>query len=349
MKHLFLLLLFSLCPVYAYSSTGNANPQRPALQKFLLEKQQKVDADSLNLLPPFPSLTPLLDSVVAWNGELKAYFGYINNSTDTVFIYQDTAGSAAYTYNVINGPVDVPLDTALWNLQYFYPGEHHRSNSGSLYFATFPIGGEIVWTLGKYQVIANEAVLPVELTSFTAEVRLLDAVLYWSTATETNTYGFEIERSIIENQTTIANWSSVGFVPGAGTSNSPREYEFVDKVQKAGHYAYRLKQIDRDGKFEYYGEAEVEIAEATEFALKAGYPNPFNPSTTIAFSIPQGSKVSLKVFNILGQEVATLVDDYEQAGEYKVQFNASKLASGVYFCRMQASDFVQTKKLLLLK
>ena len=85
------------------------------------------------------------------------------------------------------------------------------------------------------------------------------------------------------------------------------------------------------------------------FVLSQNYPNPFNPSTTIAFSIPQGSKVSLKVYNILGQEVANLVDDYRQAGAYSVQFNASKLASGVYFYRLQANDFAQTKKLLLLK
>ena len=85
------------------------------------------------------------------------------------------------------------------------------------------------------------------------------------------------------------------------------------------------------------------------FVLNQNYPNPFNPSTTISFSVPQGSKVSLKIYNILGQEVANLVDDYRQAGEYSVQFNASKLASGVYFYRLQANDFAQTKKLLLLK
>ncbi len=87
----------------------------------------------------------------------------------------------------------------------------------------------------------------------------------------------------------------------------------------------------------------------TKFELNQNYPNPFNPSTTIKYQIPKAGMVSIKVYDILGQEVAILVNEIKNSGSYQVNFNASKLASGTYIYRLQAGSFVQTKKMLLLK
>jgi len=145
------------------------------------------------------------------------------------------------------------------------------------------------------------------------------------------------------------NWEKIGFVEGNGTTNSPKSYSFVDP-NAHGNVAYRLKQIDRDGKFTYSQEVEVAISQMPQmFALKQNYPNPFNPSTVINYQLPMNSLVTLKVFDILGREVATLVNEVIEAGSYNAQFDGSKLSSGIYFYTLNAGEFSATKKLLLLK
>jgi hypothetical protein len=210
--------------------------------------------------------------------------------------------------------------------------------------------------------------LPVELTSFTAvpQTPLRGAsqsvVLNWQTATEVNNYGFEIEKSPspTPSQREGANsplggkeggWRTVGFVNGHGNSNSPKNYSFVDSNPPSGKVQYRLKQIDYDGKFEYSDVVEVSIETPAQFKLEQNFPNPFNPETTISYKIQAASKVSLKVYDVLGREVATLVDEYKQAGTYNSKLNTQslELSSGVYFYTLRAGAFVQTKKLLLTK
>ena len=196
--------------------------------------------------------------------------------------------------------------------------------------------------------LSNATVLPVELTSFTASVSRMNTELHWSTATEVNNHGFEVERRSTEI------WNTIGFVGGAGTSNSPKEYSFTDKNLSSGKYSYRLKQIDRDGKFEYSQSVEVNIGQTPrEFALMQNYPNPFNPTTKIQYNLASAAQVSLKVYNILGDEVATLVKGNQEAGNYAVSLNANEgtlvLPSGVYFYRLEAGSFVSTKKLILMK
>ncbi len=253
-------------------------------------------------------------------------------------------------------------------------------------------------TLNDYNIQRENTVemynapLPVELISFTAELIGNAIILNWQTATEINNYGFEIERQILKqaSQPTrqVQNdnylWEKVGFVEGAGNSNSPKEYSFFDdKTSEVfknlggldGSIQYRLKQIDFDGKFEYSEIITVETLQATslptEFALEQNYPNPFNPATTIKYSIPntviasarlaetlsrqeakqsQEMNVTLKVYDILGNEVATLVNEKKDAGSYRVNFNASNLTSGVYLYRLNTSSgYTMTKKLMLLK
>ncbi len=191
--------------------------------------------------------------------------------------------------------------------------------------------------------------LPVELVSFTTNVNGNNVSLKWQTATEVNNYGFEIERS--SEKTT---WSKIGFVEGNGTSNSPKEYSFTDVVSQSGKYFYRLKQIDIDGSYKYSNVVEVNIGTPEKFDLKANYPNPFNPTTTIEYSIPNvGAKdfspVQLIIYDVLGHKIATLVNKKQSPGNYSVNFNASNLTSGIYFYTLRAGNYTATRKMILIK
>jgi len=174
--------------------------------------------------------------------------------------------------------------------------------------------------------------------------------LNWSTATEVNNYGFEIERQILKQVQNDSNgWEKIGFVQGHGNSNSPKDYSFVDANPPAGNVAYRLKQLDADGSFHYSDVVSVNNALAKSFKLFAPYPNPFNPNTTIKFSIPAASNVSLKIYDIIGNEIANLVNGRKDAGEYEVDFNAKNLPSGIYFSTLRSNGNTQTQKLILMK
>jgi Secretion system C-terminal sorting domain len=191
--------------------------------------------------------------------------------------------------------------------------------------------------------------LPVQLSSFTAILNGNSVELHWTTATEVNNYGFDVERKSSQTSPIQTSWSKIGFVRGNGNSNSPKDYSFVDKSISNGKYSYRLKQIDTDGKFEYSNVVNIDINVSAKYFLNQNYPNPFNPSTIIAYSIPASSNVTLKVYNVLGKLVTTLVNKYQQAGSYRVYFDASFLSNGVYFYRLQAGNFSATNKMLLLK
>ncbi|MBI3006239.1 MAG: T9SS type A sorting domain-containing protein [Ignavibacteriales bacterium] len=193
----------------------------------------------------------------------------------------------------------------------------------------------------------SDAPLPVQFVNFSVMTSRLGAELQWSTSSEINNYGFDIERRTVGSR----GWSKIAFVAGAGTSTSPRDYSYVDVNLSPGRYAYRIKQIDNDGTFQYYGNAEVEIGlAAKEFRLESNYPNPFNPSTTIAFTLAEDGKATLKVFNMLGQEVATLFNSEAQAGRLQqVKFDASQLPSGLYFAKLEAGKQQMMRKMVLLR
>ncbi len=185
--------------------------------------------------------------------------------------------------------------------------------------------------------------LPVELTSFTAKVFNDKVRLNWSTATEVNNYGFEIERK------TESNWTTIGFIQGNGNSNAPKEYSYNDHNPTGGNkFQYRLKQIDNDGQFKYSETIEVEMF-PNDLALYQNYPNPFNPKTQIKFSVLKEIQVNISVFNSLGENVTELKNEIMKPGFYEVEFDASKLSSGVYFYQLKSGDFIQTKKMLLMK
>lgn len=192
----------------------------------------------------------------------------------------------------------------------------------------------------------NQAVasLPVELTSFVAKANKSVVNLEWSTATEVNNYGFEIYRDD----------AKIGFVQGHGNSNSPKNYSFIDKPIGAKTFKYQLKQIDFDGTSKLYDPIEVNVEAPASYSLRQNYPNPFNPSTLIHFEIPQAAKVNLSIYNILGQKVATLVDELLDAGTYDKSFSTNmadvQLASGVYFYRLEVNNEIAlSKKMILMK
>lgn len=194
------------------------------------------------------------------------------------------------------------------------------------------------WT----QIGIPNVITPVELTLFTANANNLITKLTWKTATETNNRGFEIQR-----KTTIYDFITVAFVNGKGTSTKTNDYSWSDKLQP-GIYSYRLKQVDYNGKFEYSKEVEVTVY-PNVFSLEQNYPNPFNPATVISYALPSASNVKLIVYNSLGQTVKVLDNGFKNAGNYTVNFNAAELPSGIYFYKLEAGEFIQVKKMMVIK
>jgi hypothetical protein len=189
--------------------------------------------------------------------------------------------------------------------------------------------------------------LPVELTEFGCRKVESGIQLHWKTATELNNSGFEVERKS-ENRGVSAEWQVLGFVRGRGTTTEAQSYSFLDKTA-SGKVQYRLKQIDFDGRFEYSNIIEVDAGLPKSFTLEQNYPNPFNPTTLISYQLPVASDVKLDIYDVLGRNVMSLVNGRQEAGSYTFTLNASNLATGIYFYRLQAGNFVSTKKMMLVK
>ena len=192
------------------------------------------------------------------------------------------------------------------------------------------------------------SVIPVELTSFTAEIQNGFVQLNWETSTETNNKGFEIERCS-KGEESNSQWQNIGFSGGFGTTTEKHSYTFTDKNTTAGRYIYRLKQIDFDGSSSYSNETEINVDNPVKYNLSQNYPNPFNPSTTIQYSVPKAGNVKLTVYNSIGQEIAVLVNREVKAGSYEVNFDASRLASGIYMYKLETSGYNDVRKMMLIK
>ncbi len=203
---------------------------------------------------------------------------------------------------------------------------------------------------GKIYKFIPSAV-PVELISFNAIVENGNVRLNWYTASETNNAGFKIERS-----KDGANYEEIFFIGGNGTTTNRNVYTYLDESVSSGVYYYRLKQVNFDGSFEYLNVVTVDLGTPDKFLLEQNYPNPFNPKTVITFQTPSEGQITLKIYDVLGNEVATLLDEQKPAGIYNVELDASQLTSGIYFYRiaihsdkLTAKDFSSTKKMILLK
>ena len=244
-----------------------------------------------------------------------------------------------------------------WESQFIYsPSFYFRPRN--IFFVDSLHG----WIIGDNGIVLHTStggIIPVELISFTAEVFGDRVTLNWTTATETNNRGFEIHKKKSEDRSHESDWKKIGFIQGFGTTIETKSYSFIEENITPGTYRYRLKQIDYDGTFTYSEEIEVEVdLTPKEFALYQNYPNPFNPTTKIKFEIPsvivsgekQSQLVTLKVYDVLGNEVTTLVDEDKQPGIYEVEFSAKGgSASGIYLYQLKTGAFVQTKKMILAK
>jgi len=190
----------------------------------------------------------------------------------------------------------------------------------------------------------DNSLVPVELASFTSLVNTNNVELRWTTETELNNSGFEVERK------SNSNWQKIAFINGNGTSNISNSYVFIDKALHSGSYEYRLKQIDFNGNHEYYYlSSNISIGTPDKFALGQNYPNPFNPSTSISFNLPFESFVSLAIYDLSGKEVMNVIHENKPAGYYAANINAASLPSGAYFYRLSAGEFNSIRKMILLK
>lgn len=237
-------------------------------------------------------------------------------------------------------------------------GNNWASANGNAMLNTYAIRGLVFgWDLFGQTVFAGSASavgngvydytypIPVELVSFAAEVFSNDVTLNWITASETNNRGFNIEKKAAGNE----EWKNIGFVDGKGTTTEQQLYSYRDEDILSGKYQYRLKQVDFDGTYTYTDAVEIEVLKNDSYALNQNYPNPFNPQTRITFSVPTSTHTTLKVIDILGNEVATLLNEIIQAGSYDLSFDASNLASGIYIYQLKSGDFISTKKMTLVK
>ena len=260
-----------------------------------------------------------------------------------IYIYSPT-GTLLNTLTGVSGPRSA----------YQLPNGNFITTNGTGVYEVDGTSGTLIRTIisgvsAQYVSLYDYNTIPVELTSFTANVIGSSVELNWSTATEVNNQGFEIERS--EDNISFAN---IGFVPGFGTTTEPKSYTYSDQSVNSGTYFYRLRQIDFDGSFDYSNVVEVDVTLPSEFALEQNYPNPFNPSTSIRFSLPVDAQVTIGVYNLVGEKVAEVASDNFAAGSHQVTFNASTLTSGIYFYQLDATGidgktFSSVKKMTLMK
>ena len=280
----------------------------------------------------------------------------VTGNADSAFVTLDVPSVKLYSTSVTFSASVTPtppsgsinLDFPQGNVLSTFPGNKPLRilTSGNVTTGTYTINIQGEGPNGipvHRRTVQLDVIVPVELVSFSASADKNDVILSWFTATETNNQGFEIQRKA------SGEYQKIGFVEGKGTTTETQNYLFRDEELLSGSYTYRLRQVDFDGSFAYSDEVEIDISQPNVFYLGQNYPNPFNPSTNIKYSVPQDGLVSLKVYDLLGKEVATLVNESQQAGTFDVVFEGSNLASGVYYYQLKVGDLTSTKKLMLTK
>lgn len=316
---------------YGFSNTGNASAladySTPPNEKWLITPQLSVASG---------------DSLSFW---IRRQYT-VAYPPDSLYILVSTtdANLTSFTntlaiYDVANGLTNVWTRYALslnaFAGQNIYIAFKHMNTDGNGF--------------NMDDVMAGSGVVPVELVSFAVNAVNNSVDLSWATATETNNFGFEIERKAADG-----DYTKVAFINGNGTSTSSHSYSFRDEGLAIGKYTYRLKQLDFDGKYAYSQAIEVDVVTPAEYSLGQNYPNPFNPATAISFALKTDAKVSLRLFDALGKEVKTLIDGTLAGGQHRVDVTTEGLSSGVYIYTLEAtgvdgSKFTATKKMMLMK
>ncbi len=291
---------------------------------------------------PYWSATPMgsVNPVTANGGTIFSQVSG-NTGTGTAYIYSDESSTFApgwHSYEMGNNAA-ADLQSAIPQ-GWFSMGIYDRDFS-TTYYINFDGWNE---TNQPYLIVSYQYVTPVELSSFNAASADGNVTLSWSTASETNNRGFEIER-----RTGNSSFEKIAFTAGSGTTTRSRSYTYRDENLSSGTFIYRLKQIDFMGTCSYSDEVTVNVTSPIKYTLEQNYPNPFNPSTKIKYSIPEDGSVKLKIYNLLGEEVFTLVNSVQKTGRYEVVFDASRLASGVYYYRLETRKYTSVKKMILMK
>lgn len=310
---------------------------------------EDINSTSTNIV--ITVLYPASDNLVF--GSVQSPFSMVESQSGTVVI-----GSVNYKYSTYASVANVPLNLAsgtefsIMTLPIqsgsstFSLAENGQVSMGDWYFECTDAPYNLTASNAFYQASATEP-LPVELSSFSASVAEDRVILNWKTATELNNLGFDVERSASPEPD--AKWEKIGFVKGAGNTDSWKSYSYTDAKISGGKVSYRLKQVDFDGKSKYSSVASVSVLPG-KYELYQNYPNPFNPSTNIKFSLTKASRVVLTVYNILGERVKELVNQNMEEGFHEMKFDGSALASGTYIVKLEAgSDFQKVKKMLLMK
>jgi hypothetical protein len=268
------------------------------------------------------------DGVTAGNTDLRVAY-----STDNGVTWTGMTQGTAHTTSLSSPPTTI-TPTALTTAIKLYSG----NSSSKIFVALARATG------------TTTNVLPVELTSFEALADGKSVTLVWNTATEHNSALYELERKKqLTNSGDNENWQTIGTLPSAGNSSSPKQYTYIDKNISPGTFSYRLKMVDVDGTYTCSDEKTVNIGFPSEFKLSQNYPNPFNPTTRIDYALPEPTVVQIKIYSLAGALVKTLVNEYQQAGYYSADFNASEMPSGVYFYQMSAGKQRIVKKMMILK
>lgn len=283
-----------------------------------------------------------------------------SNSLKDIMVQVNTTYSIGVIPRIENPGTTASDQASFWNNGYgaillieeYYGGDfnayYHSVNDLIIHFNQPYYHKMSRLTFGTVATLAElTEIVPVELLAFTASINNSEVQLLWSTASELNNQGFEIERSINDAD----NFVTIGFVEGKSSSTEINYYSFSDQPSLSGtnKLFYRLKQVDFDGTFAYSDVVQVIYDIPTAFVINQNFPNPFNPSTRITYFLPKESFVSIKIYDFLGREVKTLVNDFLSTGSYEIVFDASDMTSGTYFYTMVAGNYSSTKKMLLLK
>ncbi|MCU0406570.1 MAG: T9SS type A sorting domain-containing protein [Ignavibacteriaceae bacterium] len=307
---------------------------------------------------------------VSWSSPIKVnddagtsayqWFGTMsvapNGRIDVVWLdTRDNPGtvlSALYYSNSTNGGVTWSQNQKLSD--YFNPhvGWPQQNKMGDYFdMVSQNNGAQLAWAAtfnGEqdvyYSFITDTTIVPVEFLSFTASSNGKEVILNWSTSTEINNQLFEVQRSFEGSE-----FVTIGFVYGKGTTTERQDYTYQDKIDEDGKYYYRLKQIDYLGHYEYSDIIEIELRVFNSYLLEQNFPNPFNPTTTIGYGVKEKSSVKITVLNAIGEEIALLVNEEKESGYHTVEFNAANFPSGVYFYQLKAGDFVEVKKMILMR